>query len=91
MKRVVFKIVEPNQYQCKKCCAIFSGGQKPPEECPQCERASDFKIITEGIDVPKNLWKMPLWTDIDPDMFNTYIDLVNLFKKNDKIRGRNTL
>lgn len=80
MKKICFELLDTCLYKCKKCCATVQGGEKPPEVCPQCDRPSDFSVITESMDVPKNIWNVPIWEDVDLDMFETYDRLVSLLK-----------
>lgn len=79
-KRVAFALMDPSLYKCRKCGAVKQYLKKP-EFCIDCEKGVDFDIITESMDVPKNIWKLPTWENTDIDMFNTYVDLINLLKK----------
>ena len=81
LKKVLnFQLLDVSLFRCKKCGAIIKS-EKKPNECSECERISDFEVITGNIDIQKNLWKIPTWEDIDVDMLGVYDDLIALLKR----------
>lgn len=79
-KEIVFTLIDTSLFRCKKCGAFAKSVMKP-FFCNECQRDSDFEVITENIDVQKNLWKIPTWTDIEIDMLGVYDDVLALLKR----------
>lgn len=80
IKTVKFQLFEPSTYQCKKCGAVIQS-KREPETCSQCQRPSTFDIVLDSLDVPKSLWLLPIWEDVDVDMLGVYDDIVDLLKR----------
>ena len=85
IKRLELTVLETSQYKCKKCHNTIKGFPKMTL-CTSCDRDSDFTMITEDMDVQKNLWKIPIWEDLEIDMFEVYDDLTKLLKQTIKFQ-----
>jgi hypothetical protein len=81
IKKVVFSLLDENLYKCRTCVTVVPGGEKPPEICPQCNRATNFDVVTKSLMTPSKLWKLPIWEDIDIDMFEVYDTIISLLKR----------
>jgi len=80
IKEKVFKLLPTSLFKCVRCGATGQSDKKPLE-CPECQKCTNFEVVTENIDVQKNLWKIPTWEDIDVDMLEVYDDLLALLKR----------
>ncbi|GAH90937.1 unnamed protein product, partial [marine sediment metagenome] len=81
LEEISFEIVEPNQWQCLKCNAVFIA-EKQPIHCPSCDRDSQFERVTGKINTKR--WKLPIWKDIPQDeisMILVYDDLKKAIKR----------
>lgn len=79
----VFYTKKQGLWQCKRCDCIIESNPSEPAECYEeqggCGRTSTFKQVTENIN--RDLWKIPVWKDIDIDMMEVYDDMIKLMKR----------
>lgn len=79
-KELEFTLLEPNVWRCKRCGFNVNSKEKP-KFCPECNKKVDFEQLTDSFDNPKNLWCVPIWEDIEVDMFEVYDDIMKILKK----------
>jgi DNA-directed RNA polymerase subunit RPC12/RpoP len=86
LRKVTFKLLDTSLYECLKCGAKIKTDGKEPIYCKSGGHDADFKMITSDIEVPKNIWRIPIWIDLDIDMFEIYDDLIKLLKQTIKFQ-----
>ena len=82
-EKPIFELQPEGLWQCQKCGTIIGSIPDPPIECYEnqggCGRTSSFKPVTKTIN--PDLWKLPIWTDINPDMNKAYNKTIDVIKK----------
>ena len=78
--KLIFSLQDPNMFLCCDCQRMFVSKEKP-DTCPKCKKGTIFTKITGDFEDPKGLWKVPIWEDVDVDMFEVYDRLMNVLQK----------
>lgn len=81
ISKLIFSLQDPDMFLCSDCQGTFISKEKKPDTCPKCKKETSITRLTEDFDNPKNLWNVPIWEDIEVDMFEVYDRLMKILQQ----------